>query len=250
MKTATRKGRRFESCPLRQPARAAPGGPRRRSSSGIATSSGRGRPRRGSGPCGPRPRPPTARRSSGVVAPIALEYAPPQFRTPLGGGRPRQRNAQERWPSGRRQPPAKRLMGLNSSEGSNPSLSASPPMGRPPRRGAGGMLHLGRPHASLPGIARGRISRFNCARRKAARPVAARHAFPAGRAARLGTRHDPSPMSCRRGRARRGTEVVITGPTRNRVGGDELSRGFESHPLRQRSEGGDGSGAAERCPSG
>ena len=28
----------------------------------------------------------------------------------------------------------------------------------------------------------------------------------------------------------RGTEVVITGPTRNRFGGQKLSRGFESHP--------------------
>ena len=31
---------------------------------------------------------------------------------------------------------------------------------------------------------------------------------------------------------RRGTEEVITGPTRNRFGGQKLSRGFESHPLR------------------
>ena len=31
---------------------------------------------------------------------------------------------------------------------------------------------------------------------------------------------------------RRGTEVVVTGSTRNRLGGQKLSRGFESHPLR------------------
>ncbi len=40
---------------------------------------------------------------------------------------------------------------------------------------------------------------------------------------------------CRRfsGRdVRRGTEVVAPGSTRNRVGGDEPPRGFESHPLR------------------
>ena len=32
---------------------------------------------------------------------------------------------------------------------------------------------------------------------------------------------------------RRGTEVVATGSTRNRLGGPKLPRGFESHPLRQ-----------------
>ena len=31
---------------------------------------------------------------------------------------------------------------------------------------------------------------------------------------------------------RRGTEEAVTGPTRNRLGGSTLPRGFESHPLR------------------
>jgi tRNA(adenine34) deaminase len=35
-----------------------------------------------------------------------------------------------------------------------------------------------------------------------------------------------------RTRRGRGTEVVVPGSTRNRVGGDEPPRGFESHPLR------------------
>ena len=32
--------------------------------------------------------------------------------------------------------------------------------------------------------------------------------------------------------SRRGTEEAVTGPTRNRLGGSSLPRGFESHPLR------------------
>ena len=32
--------------------------------------------------------------------------------------------------------------------------------------------------------------------------------------------------------SRRGTEEAVTGPTRNRLGGSTLPRGFESHPLR------------------
>ena|GEM_PF-6551755 len=40
------------------------------------------------------------------------------------------------------------------------------------------------------------------------------------------------PVSCLSLPLRRGTEVAVTGPTRNRVVGDEPARGFESHPLR------------------
>ena len=37
--------------------------------------------------------------------------------------------------------------------------------------------------------------------------------------------------------SRRGTEEAVTGPTRNRLGGSSLPRGFESHPLRHRKKG-------------
>src|SRR5438046_1455030 len=51
---------------------------------------------------------------------------------------------------------------------------------------------------------------------------------------------------------RRGTEVVAPGSTRNRVGGDEPPRGFESHPLRHSLLQGRArfGSVEERCPSG
>ena len=58
---------------------------------------------------------------------------------------------------------------------------------------------------------------------------------PSGASDRGGARRRGGRAACRRSSGcdvGRGTEVVVPGSTRNRVEGDESSRGFESHPLR------------------